>query len=1749
MQPNLSLVYNSENTQQGSIVGEGWSINIPYIERLNKSGVDNLYSTSTLNYFSSSLDGEIVSTSTVTSTGINYVARTENGTFDKYTFSSSTDSWTMTDKNGTQYLFGSTSDSQQSDPNNATHVFKWMLKTTTDTNGNSVSYTYFKDSGQIYPSSTTYTNTSSTTGIFEVDFQRAASTDNTTSSATGFAVNSNYRVSEIDVKVNGTWVRKYILGYAPGSNGTIALLGTILESGENASGTVVTLPTSTFTYQISTPGWTPSSTWNPPTPFVANGGGDDGVRAADVNGDALADIIASTSWANTGAGWTSSSTWNSPISFATGGTDSGWRLVDLTGDGLPDLISNTASYVNTGSGWVSTTTWNSPIAFASSGASTGAILADVNGDGLPDIISGFVDASGTHYAAYMNTGHGWATSTVWTPPAPFVANGLDNGVRVADLNGDGLPDMIQAYTDASSTAHYNVWMNNGNGWATSTLWASPLPFMTSGGWDNGVRFSDVTGAGLADMISGYTDISGNPHYAAYLNTGKGWATSTVWDPPALFDTDGGFDNGARAIDVNGDGLPDIIQGFTDASGTNEYYGWINNNSVRADLLTGIVYPQGGNSAIQYQAAAQYRNGGISNQAPYPVYVVSKITNDDGANNLMPTSYQYANGTYYYGSPTDHAFAGFGLVTQTDGAGNVTKTYYDTSNGVSSSTGQYADNFWKIGKPYRVEQYDNASNLYKLTITKWDSASLGGNAAFVFPDQTLEMDYDGLGTHKDSAEAYTFSTSTGNQTQKIQWGQVNGNSNGTFTDTGTDEYITNNTYASSSSSNVIGKLSDEILTNQSSTKIQETQYYYDNLALGTISTGNLTKQEDWKSGGTYVNTIQNTYNGLGLVTQSLDPRNNTTTFTYDSFNLYPATTTNPLGQSTSYQYDYSTGNTTQTIDPNHLTFRTTYDGLGRPLQILQPDQVTTSTLDTKTAYTYTDTALAVSVHESDYLTATTTVDTYTYYDGLNREIQSRKSATDAGQFKVADNMYNNRGLLLEQSLPYFASSSAQSAPTTTAVLFTSYTYDPLGRVLTTINSVGTVSSTYANWKVTTTDLNGNQKDTYDDAYGNLIQVGEHNGTSTYTTTYTYDGLKDLLGLTDANGNVRSFTYDGLGRMVSSTDLHYATDSTYGVWNYTYDDAGNVTSKNDPKNQTINYTYDSLNRVLTESLATTTEIQYTYDSCTNGVGHLCTVSSTQAASLVSRTYDPLGNLASETKTIGGTNYVTSYTYDRQGNQLTITNPDSSQIQYTYGTAGLATLVQEKESGGSWNTILSSIDYSPMDKVTTETDSNGVSTVNTYDWTRLYRLYSTVTTDSGSGFSGGMLAPLGGGGGVHPFAPPPSGGSGTTYNCTSSVQTYTVPSNISELQITAYGAQGAASGGMGGEVLGTLSVTSGTTYYINVGCQNGYDGGGSVGGGYLAAGNGGGMTWFSANNFFTTSTVLLVAGGGGGTGGQGNSSNGGPGAGGAAGGLIASNGGTGSYQYCSTNECAGGGGGASQTIGGSGGTPAGVQANVGQNGAAGQGGSGGTAFYFGGSGGGGGGGYYGGGGGAGNGYDGGGFMGGGGGGGSSFIAQTSYLTSTSTISGVNSGDGSLTITPIGVTSIASLSQYESDGVTSISEGGLAPGGSVILGATLNSTVSTTLELQVEVEPAGTNFLNVPDVTSSPFVAPGTTATTTFVWVDGSYHWQARAVDANNNASPWQEFGPSATSTDFVLYAGSASEALPAPYRVLPSLRVSRS
>ena len=479
-----------------------------------------------------------------------------------------------------------------------------------------------------------------------------------------------------------------------------------------------------------------------------------------------------------------------------------------------------------------------------------------------------------------------------------------------------------------------------------------------------------------------------------------------------------------------------------------------------------------------------------------------------------------------------------------------------------------------------------------------------------------------------------------------------------------------------------------------------------------------------------------------MTQSRDADGNLTTNTYDTNNLYVATSTNALSQATGYTYDYVNGKVKNTFDPNSHLFTTTYDALRRPLTVSEPDP-TSGALVAKTAYTYTDsnTPGSTSVEETDYLNAATTTNTYTYFDGLARNLQQRKTASGVNTYAVKDWTYNNLGLLNSESLPYFASSTARSTATSTSALFTTYSYDPLLRVSKITNAIGSTTNAYSNWTMTTTDPDGHVKDYTRDAYGNLASVVEHLGTNA-TTTYAWDLNGDLTNITDALANIRNFTYDGLGRRLTAQDLHASGDATFGSWSYAYDKANNLTQTVDPKNQTINYGYDVLNRVTSEDYTgqAGTEVTYVYNSCSNGKGRLCVATTTADATIASTySYNPLGLIASEKKQINGSQYTTSYSYDRQGNQTNIIYPDQSEVFYTFGPQNTVQGVQQREgSAYPWATLVSSVAYSPLGQESQIVWGSGATTTNSYDANNLYRLTHKVTIlpdsgDWGTGVSG--------------------------------------------------------------------------------------------------------------------------------------------------------------------------------------------------------------------------------------------------------------------------------------------------------------------------------------------------------------------------------------------------------------------------------
>ncbi|MDO8444967.1 MAG: SpvB/TcaC N-terminal domain-containing protein [Deltaproteobacteria bacterium] len=235
MDPGLSLLYRSGSGN--GWVGVGWEFEVGAIERSTKNGVK--YDGTDIYLFRmAGATIELVSVG-----GNEYRAKIE-GAFNRFQFVSSS-YWIVTDKKGTQYRFGYDTSSRQ---DSGSQIFKWCLDRVTDTNGNYMEITYYKNQGQIYPSQINYTgndNTGAGTTNY-VKFNRESRTDAPDMYTTNFGVKTAYRLKTIEVYANASRQRTYSLSYKPYSANTgRSLLTSITQYGNDGTSS---LPAITLNY-------------------------------------------------------------------------------------------------------------------------------------------------------------------------------------------------------------------------------------------------------------------------------------------------------------------------------------------------------------------------------------------------------------------------------------------------------------------------------------------------------------------------------------------------------------------------------------------------------------------------------------------------------------------------------------------------------------------------------------------------------------------------------------------------------------------------------------------------------------------------------------------------------------------------------------------------------------------------------------------------------------------------------------------------------------------------------------------------------------------------------------------------------------------------------------------------------------------------------------------------------------------------------------------------------------------------------------------------------------------------------------------------------------------------------------------------------------------------------------------------------------------------------------------------------------
>lgn len=231
--------------------------------------------------------------------------------------------------------------------------------------------------------------------------------------------------------------------------------------------------------------------------------------------------------------------------------------------------------------------------------------------------------------------------------------------------------------------------------------------------------------------------------------------------------------------------------------------------------------------------------------------------------------------------------------------------------------------------------------------------------------------------------------------------------------------------------------------------------------------------------------------------------------------------------------------------------------------------------------------------------------------------------------------------------------------------------------------------------------------YDDA-NRVLSVVNAWGTaeaSTESSSYTANGK--VASLTDGNGNVTAFAYDGFDRLVTTT---YPGGSYEQL---VYDAGGNVTSRRLRDGQVIGYGYDNLNRITSKAPPSPENpVSYSY----NLLGGVAVVSRPADGVTQSFAYDALGRLLSETQPFGSI----AYQYDAAGRRTRLTWSDGNYVTYEYLATGDVSAIRESGSA-----LLASYGYDSLGRRTSLTRGNG--TVTSYGYDAASRLNS-LTHDLG-------------------------------------------------------------------------------------------------------------------------------------------------------------------------------------------------------------------------------------------------------------------------------------------------------------------------------------------------------------------------------------------------------------------------------------
>ncbi|QWP77213.1 RHS repeat protein [Lysobacter sp. K5869] len=401
-------------------------------------------------------------------------------------------------------------------------------------------------------------------------------------------------------------------------------------------------------------------------------------------------------------------------------------------------------------------------------------------------------------------------------------------------------------------------------------------------------------------------------------------------------------------------------------------------------------------------------------------------------------------------------------------------------------------------------------------------------------------------------------------------------------------------------------------------------------------GHIKKQEVRSGSGLLTQTMSQVFNALGQLEVVKDSAQNPTSYLYDKSGNAKEVT-DALGRKALHSYDsfdrLSESLQKVTLRPNDPIedVRTTlkYNALDQVTQVVDPNNLTT-------VYTYNGFGDRIRLTSPD-----TGITDYTY--NAAGFMATKKDGNDAVAHR-----YTYDALNRPKAVFYATSGPAD----------VEYDYD-------TVNTACAAGETFALGRVTAMRANGTELQYCYDRFGQVVRKVQRVGGQSFTLRYAYDRAGRVSVVTYPDGAVAEYFRGAFGRIADIRVTPAGGVRTQLLGNVIYQPFGPSLGWTYGNGRYISRDYDLDYRPKTilDSASGGLSLGYIF----NEVGEIQELKNgLLSTSLAKYDHDELGRL---TKTLYGISPIETYTYDKTGNRLSLTDGGGQQVyEYVSGTRRL-------------------------------------------------------------------------------------------------------------------------------------------------------------------------------------------------------------------------------------------------------------------------------------------------------------------------------------------------------------------------------------------------------------------------------------------------------------------------------------------------